>query len=95
VLPLEERDQHNRGADVRDDQDQLQEHPEVDAVVGTASGDVALGVVDNGLREETAGIEVMKVMRYSAPKASEILLYGLTWTPLVARTEGVTLIART
>ena len=51
VLPLEERDQHNRGADVRDDQDQLQDRPEVDAVVGTASGDVALGIVENGLKE--------------------------------------------
>src|SRR6266508_4621174 len=52
VLPLEERDQLNRGADVRDDQDQFQERPEVDAVVGTASGDVALGIVENGLEEE-------------------------------------------
>jgi hypothetical protein len=29
VLPLEERDQDNRGADVRDDEDQFQQRPEV------------------------------------------------------------------
>jgi hypothetical protein len=27
LVPLEERDQHNRGADVRDDQNQFQERP--------------------------------------------------------------------
>jgi integrase len=42
VLPLEERNQDDRGADVRDDQDQFQERAEVDAVVGTASGQVKL-----------------------------------------------------
>jgi hypothetical protein len=51
VLPLEERNQDNRGADVRDDQDQFEEHAEVDAVVGSASGDVSLGVVENGLKK--------------------------------------------
>jgi len=51
VLPLDDREDHNRGADVRDDQDQFEERPEVDAVVGTTSGDVALRIVQNGLKE--------------------------------------------
>jgi hypothetical protein len=36
VLPLEERDQHDRGADVRDDQDQFQERPEDAAALAQA-----------------------------------------------------------
>ena len=51
VLPLEERDEHDRRADVRDDQHQLKENAEVDAVVGTGAGDVALGIVEHGLKE--------------------------------------------
>jgi hypothetical protein len=51
VLPLEERDQHDRRADVRDDQDQFHERAEVDAVVGTVAGDVPLRIVENGLKE--------------------------------------------
>ena len=49
VLPLEDRKQHNRGRDVREDEDQLEERPQVDLVVGAAPGDVALGIVENGL----------------------------------------------
>jgi hypothetical protein len=63
VLPLEEWNQHDGGADVRDDQDQLQERPEVDAVVRTGSGDVALRIVENGLKRASAAIEVAKVIR--------------------------------
>jgi hypothetical protein len=52
VLPLDDRENHNRGADVRDDEDQFQEHPEVDAVVRTGSGDVARRIVENRLKQK-------------------------------------------
>src|SRR5918994_4669746 len=73
VLPLEERDQHNGGADVRDDQDQFQERAKVDAVVGTGSGDVALGIVENGLKQPKRrdrggeGDEVKRAKRHRDP----------------------------
>ena len=52
VLPLEDRIHDQGGADVRDDQDQLQERPEEDPVVGAAVRDVAGEAVEDGLKEE-------------------------------------------
>src|SRR5215210_8252285 len=52
VLPLDDRENDNRGADVRDDEDQFQQRAEVDAVVRTGSCDVALRIVKDRLIEE-------------------------------------------
>jgi hypothetical protein len=52
ILPLQERIHHESGADVRDDQEQLQERPPEDLVVGAAVRDVADGVVQDRLEEE-------------------------------------------
>jgi len=49
ALPPQDREQHDGGADVRDDEEQLQERSQEDAVVG--AGDVAAGVVENRLKE--------------------------------------------
>jgi hypothetical protein len=46
VLPLEDREQRDRGADVGDDKDHLEERPEGDAGVGARADDVA-GVVED------------------------------------------------
>ena len=54
VLSLEQRDQHERRPEVRDDQEQLQQHPEVDAVVVPGSGDVAPGIVEHRLNGRRA-----------------------------------------
>ena len=51
VLAPEDREEHDGGADVRDDQEQLQECPGEDAVVGAVTGDVASGVVEDRLKE--------------------------------------------
>ena len=51
VLPPEDRVHDDSGSDVRDDEQQLQERPEIDLVVLAATGDVAGGVVENRLVE--------------------------------------------
>jgi hypothetical protein len=51
ALPPEDREQNDGGADVRDDQNQLQERSEEDAVVGAGTGDVAGGIVENRLKQ--------------------------------------------
>jgi hypothetical protein len=55
VLPPEDWIHDNGRADVRDDQEQLQERSEVDAIVGAGTGDVASGVVENRLEENQRG----------------------------------------
>ena len=47
VLPLEDREQRQGGADVGDDEEQLQEGSQQHAGVGASTGDVA-GVLENG-----------------------------------------------
>jgi hypothetical protein len=49
VLPLEDWVQHDGGADVRDDEDELQERSQEHAVVGAATDDVA-GIVQPSRR---------------------------------------------
>jgi hypothetical protein len=44
---------HDRRAEVRDDEEQFQERREVDAAVGTAAGDVPLGIVENRLIQQS------------------------------------------
>jgi hypothetical protein len=41
ILPLDDGIEHNGGADVRDDEEQLQEHSQEHAVVGAGTDDVA------------------------------------------------------
>jgi len=81
VLPLEEREHDNRGGDVRDDEDEFEERPEVDAVVGAGAGDVALGIIENRLEETQRRDRSNEGDEESAPKANEILLCALTWRP--------------
>ena len=85
MLPLEERDQHDRGADVGDDEDQLQERAEVDPVVGTASGDVALRVVQNGLVQQGRGDRGDEGEQVQRAEDLRDLRCELIWTPLVSR----------
>ena len=49
VLPPHDRVDHDGCADVRDDQQELEEHAEVDLVVLTAAGDVPGWIVENRL----------------------------------------------
>ena len=55
VLPSEDRERHDGCADVRDDEKQFEERRQVDAAVGTATGDVTLGIVEHGLEEGQRG----------------------------------------
>jgi hypothetical protein len=63
ALSPDNREDHDGGADVRDDEQQLREHPERDLVVLPAAGDVSDRVVEHGLVEQERGIDVTKVMR--------------------------------
>ena len=56
VLPPHDRVQDNGRADVRDDQQELEEHSEIDLVVLAAAGDVRGRVVENRLVESTAPV---------------------------------------
>ena len=52
VLPLEDREQHDGAADVRDDEEQLQERSEEDGLLSAPrAGDIAGGVVEDRLKE--------------------------------------------
>jgi hypothetical protein len=51
-LSLEDREDHDRGGDVRDDEQKFQEASEEDTVVVPAAGDVRHGIVEHGLVEE-------------------------------------------
>jgi hypothetical protein len=73
VLPFHDRIDHDGRADVRDDQEQLQEGSEEDPVIGAAVRDVADGIVQDRLERISAGIDVTIVIRYSSPKIRAIL----------------------
>ena len=51
VLPPQDRVHHDGCPDVRDDEQQLEEHSEIDLAVLAATGDVRGWVVENGLEE--------------------------------------------
>jgi hypothetical protein len=55
VHPLEDRPQHDGGADVRDDEDQLQERAQPHAVVSAGTDDVARVVQHRGLEDKRCG----------------------------------------
>jgi len=52
VLPPEDREQHDGGADVGDDEDHLEERSESDAVVGAGADDVVGVVQHRGVENE-------------------------------------------
>jgi hypothetical protein len=88
ILPFEERIHHERRADVRDDQEQLQERPPEDLAVRAAVRDVADGVVQHRLEEEKRRDRRDEGDEDSTPKANEILLVGLTQTLLGSGRKG-------
>ena len=52
VAAPHDRDDHDRGADVGDDQQQLEEGAEEDPLVVSGAGDVADGIVEHRLKEQ-------------------------------------------
>ena len=51
VLPPQDRVDHDGCPDVRDDQQELEEHSEIDLAVLAATGNIGGRVVENGLEE--------------------------------------------
>jgi hypothetical protein len=83
VHPLEDGIQYNGGADVRDDEDQLQERSREHAVVGASTDDVAGIVHHRDVVKNKWGIAVIKVITNDTPVTSAIFLCELTWTPFL------------
>ena len=63
ALPLDDREDRDGGADVRDDEQQLEQGAEEDPVVLPGTRDVAGRSSRTGWNRISAGIDVTKVMR--------------------------------
>jgi hypothetical protein len=81
VNPLDDGIEHDGGANVRNDEEQLQERSREHAVVGAATEDVAGIVHHRDVEKTNGGIEVMYVITNNTPVTSAIFLGQLNWTP--------------
>ena len=68
VLPPRDRVEDDGGADVREDEQELQERSQVDLVVLPAAAMYPAGSSRTGWKRASAAIEVMNVMMNSTPK---------------------------
>jgi hypothetical protein len=84
VDSLEDGPQHDGGADVGDDEDQLQERAKGHASVGACTYDVAGIVHHRGVEDKRCGDRgVMYVLTNNTPVTSAILLCELNWPPFL------------